>query len=215
MEFNVEKSRRQRVLSVIKKLNKVRKVQGKKIDILCNDMLTAQKQIVGQMLSFDFMLDFYESIIGQHNINKLLSAASQKIIENIPESNIAIYLNKDNAFRATHLNENFKNNLTLQQLTDIFEISTARSIGRSNMICGIEEMLSMGLNSSLKSFNNYSIFAVPLSGYSRSEGFILIWRERANPINSNEIDRLASVSVPLVKAIRSCQALIEVEPVVG
>ena len=211
----MKKNRRQRVLSVVKKLNKIRKVQGKKIDILCNDMLIAQKQIVSQMLSFDFMIDFYESIIGQHNINKLLNAACQKIIENIPESNIAIYINKDNAFRSIHLNENIENNLSSQQLADLFEISTAKSIGRSNMICGIEEMLSMGLNSSLKSFDNYSIFAVPLSGYSRSEGFILIWRDRATPIDSNELDRLGSVSVPLVKAIRSCQALTELEIVVG
>ena len=57
---------------MIKKLNKDRKKQNQKIDILCNDIIGAQRNFSKRLGIINFVANFYDSIIGATDLNELL-----------------------------------------------------------------------------------------------------------------------------------------------
>ena len=79
-----DKQRHKRLRLLIKKLNKKRKKQAKKIDILCNDFIAAQKDFIKSLKTISFIANFYESIIGITDLNSLLHTAVKLIKEKTP-----------------------------------------------------------------------------------------------------------------------------------
>ena len=63
------KQRKKRLRLLIGKLNKERKKQAKKIDILCNDLIAAQRDFIKRLSTISFTADFCESIIGVSDLN--------------------------------------------------------------------------------------------------------------------------------------------------
>ena len=58
-----DKQRHRRLRLLIKKLNKDRKKQNQKIDILCNDFIGAQRNFIKRLGIINFVANFYESIL--------------------------------------------------------------------------------------------------------------------------------------------------------
>ncbi|MFQ6036088.1 MAG: hypothetical protein ACE5NM_09630, partial [Sedimentisphaerales bacterium] len=73
------KQRHKRLRLLISKLNKERRKQAKKIDMLCNDLIAAQRDFIRRLSTISFAADFYKSIIGITDLSRLLSIASKLI----------------------------------------------------------------------------------------------------------------------------------------
>jgi len=86
-----------------------------------------------------------------------------------------------------------------------FTRELVESIGQMNRICSLEQLLRMGLQGPPAVIKTISLAAIPLGRFGQTLGFVLVYRPAHLPLQSEELSRLAAVSVGLRKAIESFQ----------
>jgi hypothetical protein len=215
-----DKQRHKRVRLLVKKLNKKRKKQAQKIDILCKDFISAQRDFIKSLKAISFIANFYESLIGITDLNSLLYTAVKSIKEETADATVTFFLRQ--APPVSVLTEstgpgNFelymfesKQPIALekQHLENCFSAEVMDNICKSNKVCTLDDMFAMGLQSSLMGLNNISGVTIPLGLHGSSLGFILICRSSENPLTDDEIGNVSAVSYGLSCAIQSCQAML-------
>ena len=202
-----DKQRHKRLRLLIKKLNKERKTQAKKIDILCNDLIEAQREFIKRLDTIGFTASFYEAIVGTTDLSNLLLTADKLIKDEIPDANVAFFLRQENSFEL-HMSEKDKPiTLEKQHIENCFTPELVDNICKSNKLCTFDDMFAMGLQGNLIELNKISAVTVPLSRLGSSLGFILIYRSSENKLTADELNNISAVSRGLSRAIAACQAL--------
>ena len=203
-----DKQRRKRLRLLIKNLNKERKKQAKKIDILCNDFIAAQRDFIKKLNAVSFAASFYESIIGATDLSSLLYAAVRLIKEELDDASVTFFLRRADDFEL-HIFESAKPiTLEKQHLENSFAPELMDSICKSNKLCTLDDMFAMGLQGNLIDLNKISAVTVPLGLVGSSLGFILIYRSSENKITSDKLNNIWAITSGLSRAIRSCQELL-------
>ena len=200
-------NRHQRLLTLLKNLNVERKKQAKQIDILCNDIISAQRDFIKRLKTIDFRANFYEQIIGATDLNCLLAAATTIIKEETYAVNVTFFLRQPDSFEIYTFDENPDNPAEKQHIENCFSQELMNNICTLNKICKIEDMFAMGLQGNWKSSNTISAIAIPLDSGGSVLGFMLIHRSSEKKLTSEEIRKISSVSKGLSQAIYSCRAL--------
>ncbi len=77
---------------MVKKLNKERKKQAQKIDILCNDLIGAQRSFIKRLGTISFVANFCESIVGATDLNNLLHTAVRIIKAETADASVVFFL---------------------------------------------------------------------------------------------------------------------------
>ena len=88
----MNEQRHKRLRLLVKKLNKERKKQAQKIDILCNDLIAAQRSFIKRLSTISFIANFCESIIGAADLNNLLYTAVRIIKAETSDANVIFFL---------------------------------------------------------------------------------------------------------------------------
>ena len=198
-----DKERYKRLRLLISKLNKERKNQAKKIDILCNDLIAAQRDFIRRLDTVSFTANFYESIVGVNDLNNLLDTAGKLIKEEISDTNVAFFLRQQESFEL-HMFENDQPiTLGKQRLENCFTSELVDNICKSNKICTLNDMFAMGLEGNLVSLNKISAVTVPLGRLGLSLGFILIYRSSQNKLTADELNNITAVTFGLCRAVES------------
>ena len=171
-----DKNRHKRIRLLLKKLNKERKKQAEKIDILCKDLIGAQRNFIKRLKIINFKANFYESIIGTTNLDNLLCTAVELIREEIPKANIIFFLRQTETSEP-HFYENEQViPLEKQFLEKSFSPELIDNICASNEICNLDDMFAMGLQGNPKDFGKISAMTIPMNSPETSFGFIFIYR---------------------------------------
>jgi hypothetical protein len=201
------KQRYKRLRLLISKLNKERKKQAKKTDILCNDLIAAQRNFIKRLDTISFTANFYETIIGTTDLSSLILIASKLIKDEIPDANVTFFLRQADNFEL-HMFENDRPILLeKQRLENCFTPELVNNICKSNKICTLDDMFAMGLQGNLTCLNKISAVTIPLSQLGPSLGFILIYRSAQNKLTADELNNIAAIALGLSRAIASCQVL--------
>jgi len=199
------KQRHRRLRLLTKKLNKERKKQAKKIDILCNDLIAAQRDFIKRLNTISFTANFYETIIGTTDLSSLIFAAGKRIKDQISDANIAFFLRKAENFEL-HMFETDRPIMPeKQQLENCFTPELVENICKSNKICTLDDMFSMGLTGNPACINKLSAVTIPLGQLGPSLGFILIYRSSKNKLNLEELNNISGITSGLSRAIASHQ----------
>ena len=199
------KQRHRRLRLLISELNKERKKQAKKIDILCNDFIAAQRDFIKRLNTISFTANFYEAIIGTTELSRLILAAGKLIKDEIPNSNVAFFLRQAENFEL-HMFENDQPiALEKQHLENCFTADLVSIICKSNNICTLDDMFAMGLQGKPTVLNKISAVTIPLGQLGSSLGFILIYRPSQNKLTIDELNNIAAIVPGLSQAIQSCQ----------
>ena len=201
-----DKQRHRRLRLLIKKLNKQRKKQAKKIDILCNDFIVAQRDFIKSLKTISFIANFYESIIGITDLNSLLYTVVKLIKEESTEANVTFFLRQADSFELYMFESEQPITLEKQHIENSFTPELMDNICKSNKICTLDDMFAMGLQGNLIGINKISGVTIPLGLHGSSLGFILICRSSENKLTSEEISKIYAVNCGLSRAIQSCQA---------
>ena len=226
------KQRNTRLRLLIKRLNKERKRQAQKIDILCNDLITAQRQFIEKLNIIRFTANFYESILGSTALEDLLYTAVRMFKTESADVNVTFFLRHEDGpstdFRIgassgaastdfeLHVFESGRpilfeqsNSLdgTSDRLEDCFNPELMDNICKSNKVCTLDDMFAMGLQGNLTGLNKVSTVTIPLGLPGSSLGFMLIHRSSEYKLTAAEIDRIRAVTGGLSQAITSCQIL--------
>jgi hypothetical protein len=201
------KQRYRRLRLLISKLNKERKKQTKKIDILCNDLIAAQRDFIKRLDTISFTANFYETITGTIELSSLILLASKLIKDETADANVAFFLRQADNFEL-HIFESTQPILLEKQgLENCFTPEVVDNICKSNKICTLDDMFAMGLQGNLTRLNEISAATIPLSQLGPSLGFILIYRSSQNKLTADELNNIAAISPGLSRAIASCRVL--------
>jgi len=196
-----------RLRQLVRQFNKQRKKQRQQIDILCNDIISAQKDFIKSLKIISFAADFYGSIIGSTELNDLLCMAGNLIQKHIPDVYAAFFLVQTENFEL-HVFENEQPlELDEKRIENLFTTEIASAISESNHVCTIDDMLEMGLQCSPIWLDKISMAAMPLSTGSSKMGFLLIYRSSKNPLNSDELKSITQIMPGLARSIASCRLL--------
>ena len=204
----MNKARYKRVCRLVRELNKSRHVQEKKIDILCNDMVSAHGDFIKRLKPLVFGVSFYESILGCNDLSSLLDAAGKMIGSAVDESNVAVFLLDGDSFQL-HITDGHRPiQIDAASLENCFSTQVVKKISRGGRICRLEEMFEMGLEGDLEDFNKISAAAVPLNRFGRVYGFVLIYRVVGNELTADELAKVATITPGLCNAIGTVVPLI-------
>ena len=153
--------REKRLRLLVRRVNRDRKKQSKKIDILCNDLIGAHRSFIKNLDVIRFAANFYQSIIGRKNPDELFETAAELIKNEIKDVNIAFVLRQPEDFEIYSSNP-AKKDSGKQSFESFFTNELVNDICKNNRLCGIEEMLTMGLQLVPSMLNKLSAYAVPL-----------------------------------------------------
>ncbi len=207
-----QNQRHKRLRLLVSKLNKERKKQAQKTDMLCNDLISAQRDFISRLSAIGFAADFYKSIIGITDLDKLLSTARKLIKDELADANISFFLrNANSSTPSTGSGDTPESDKPIasakKRLENYFTTEVIENICKSNKICALDEMFIMGLQGNLVELSKISAFAVPLSQIGLSLGFILVYRSSGNKLSADELNKISAITCGLARAIQSCQAL--------
>lgn len=88
----MDEQRHRRVRLLVRKLNKERKKQAQKIDILCNDLIAAQRSFIKRLGTISFIANFCESILGTTDLNNLLYTAVRIVKAETADASVVFFL---------------------------------------------------------------------------------------------------------------------------
>ena len=197
----MNKSRYKRVCHLVRELNKSRHVQEKKIDILCNDMVSAHGDFIKRLKPLVFGVSFYESILGCNDLSSLLDAAGKMIGSAVDKSNVAVFLLDGDSFQL-HITDGHRPiQIDAASLENCFSTPVVKKISRGGRICRLDEMFEMGLEGDPENFNQISAAGIPLNRFGRVYGFILIYRVVGDELTADELAKVAAITPGLCNAI--------------
>lgn len=196
-----------RLRRLTKQLNKDRKQQAKKIDILCNDFIVAQRDFIKKLNVISFTASFYESIIGTTDLNNLLYTAVRLIKEELDDSNVTFFLRQGGNFELHIFESSTPITLGKQHLENCFTPELMDTICQSNKVCTIEDFFAMGLQGNLTGLNKISAVTIPLGRGGSSQGFILVYRSSEAKVTADDLKNISAVTSGLSQAIHSCRTL--------
>ena len=200
------KQRYKRLRLLAGKLNKERKKQAKKIDILCNNLIAAQRDFIKRLNTISFTVNFYESIIGTSDLSNLLYIAGKLVKDEIADANVTFFLRQADTFELHMFESEHPIGFEKQHIESCFSPELMDNICKSNKVCALEDMFAMGLQGNLIGLNKISAVTVPLGQLGPSLGFILIYRSSENKLTADEVSNISAVTCGFSRAIQSCQA---------
>jgi len=200
-----QSQRQQRLRLLVKKLNRERKRQASQIDILCNDLIGAQRAFVKRLNSVGFAAAFYKSLLGATDLRSLLVRADQMLRDELPGAGVTFFLRpaEGGQLRAVNVHET----LTIddQPLEDYFDPELVDSIYKSNKQCSMNDLFGMGLHGNLAELSNISLTTLPLANLGRPLGFLLISRAMPAALTGEELHKVDLITCGLSHAIAACR----------
>jgi transcriptional regulator with GAF, ATPase, and Fis domain len=202
----LDKQRYKKARRLNRELNRLRHEQDKKINILCNDIVSAHTDFVNQLTNLTFTVNFYESILGRGDLSDLLHTAVELVRSCVPNSSIAVFLVNRNRFELHAVDENEPIDIDINKLESYFSSEVVGNICRSNKVCSLDDMFEMGLIGNLAELGRISAAAIPLGQPGPAVGFMLIYRSRQNKLTPDELRKVVAVAPALCRAIKTCCA---------
>jgi hypothetical protein len=210
-----DETRNNRLRLLVSRLNKERKKQAQQIDILCNDLLAAQKQFVRELKVISFCAEFYESILGLTDLNELLACAATPLKDHVSDATVAFFLltpglgtDFSSSNFEMHIFESDQPiDLENKRIEHFFTADLIDSIAQSSRLCTIDDMLALGLVANPRCLEKLSAAGLPLNHHGCALGFVLLYRSSANPFTREELKSLEQISAGLSRAIASSRIL--------
>jgi hypothetical protein len=204
-EAALDSVRYQRVRQVVRGLNRARRVQAKKIDILCNDMVSAHRDFIERLKPLTFSVQFYEAILGCGDLNVLVERVGAMIGTAAPEASVAIFLLSGEGYELHISGENRPIEVDAGSFEGCFTAHLVARLSGCGRICMLEDMLGMGLRSDLAGLEGLSAASVPLSNFGRVFGFILLYRTADKGLTGGELAKVSAIVPGLSSAINGIQ----------
>ena len=202
-----DKQRHKRLRLLIKELNKNRKKQAQQIDMLCNDLVAAQRDFIKKLKTISFTASFYESILGTTDLNNLLYTAVKQMRRKIDDTGLAFFLRQAESFEIYVFDSGCPPALGRQQLESCFSQELTESVCQSNKIRTLKDIFEMGIEGDFTALNGVSGVTIPLGAFGSSSGFMLVCRSADERLTADEIDDISAVTSGLSRAIARCHAL--------
>ncbi len=197
--------RQKRLRLLVHKLNRQRKQQASKIDILCNNLISAQRAFLTRLHGISFTAQFYKSLLGAADLNELLTRAGRLIQQELPGAGVSFFLRQADGC-APHTIASDEARLPNEPgPEDCFHSELVDNICKSNRSCSLDDMFGMGLDRSRKGLSRFSMVTLPLNDLGRSLGFILLYRRSPQTLTAEELHTISPMTCGLSQAIHTAR----------
>ena len=203
----MNKVRVKRIRRLVSRLNKARRAQAKKIDILCKDMVQAHSDFVDKLKVLNFAADFYESLLSENDLAGISKKVAHYIRSRISGSSVAVFITGNQDYNIHLPNENEPVDVDVQVLEDCFNHPLVDCISRANRICSLDDMAEMGLDTEADIFKRISAVAIPIKSKGPGIGFLLIYCSAQNKFCPDQLQKIIAVVPGLYNAIKSVSAV--------
>jgi hypothetical protein len=197
-----DRNRRLRLL--LRELNRRRKQQASQIDILCHDLIGAQRTFLKRLDGIGFAAQFYKSLLGCTDLNTLLTRAGRLFQGQLPGAGVAFFLRQPDGL--LHVLGN-GDTLPLEnpRPEEYFSPELMNSICKANRPCSLDDMVGMGLEGDLKDLSRFSVATLPLNDLGRPLGFVLFYRRLPQVLTGAELRGISPVLCGLAQALRAAR----------
>lgn len=165
--------RQQRIRQLVRRVNRQRKQQARQIDILCNDLIGAQREFIRRLGTLSFATTYFQSILGVTDVDTLFDKTGQSLQGLFPEAHIVFCRpgHEPWCFHTDHRGPG-TGDLNLEQYLDATVIA---SISQCNRSCNADDMLAFGLQVNPCVLTACKAVTLPIADAGRALGFILLY----------------------------------------
>jgi hypothetical protein len=195
--------RYKRLRLLVKKLNKQRKQQASKIDILCNDLIGAQRSFIRRLQDIGFAAEFYRSLLGGTDLNTVLTRAGRVIKQELPGTGVAFFIRQPDGCELHTCQGDESLYCEHSGPHECFDAELVDTLCKHNKPCTLEDIAGMSMDGDLTAMNKFSLVTLPLSDLGRSLGFALIYCPLPQVLNTADVRRISPAMHGLAQTVRA------------
>lgn len=199
-----QSQRQQRLRLLVRKLNRERKQRAQQVDILCNDLIAANRDFVGRLEGVGFAAGFYKALLGTTNLRTLVSRATRLIEQELTDVKVSFFLRHDGPCQLYDFGRSDRSRLAQPRVEDCFSSELAESICKLNKRCTIDDVVGAGLEGNLQLLNEVSMVTLPLNDLGRALGFVLMYRPMPRRLGRKDIHKVGLITCGLSHALHHC-----------
>jgi hypothetical protein len=204
--------RQKRLRLLVRQLNWRRKQQASQIDILCHDLIAAQRTFIDRLQNVSFAAQFYQALLGSTDLNDLLERAGRALREELPGAGVSFFLRQPDGCELHTAQAEEAGPGQNARPEDCLPPDLVDSICKANKPCTLDDMRGMCLGGSLKRLDRVAPATLPLSDLGRPLGFVFLYRRAPQFLTAAELQRVSLVLCGLSQAIRSAHTPLPASP---
>lgn len=197
--------RHKRFRLLVRKLHQQRKQQANQIDILCNDLIGAQRSFLQRLQDIGFAAEFYRSLLGGTDVNSLLARAGRVLRQELPGAGVAFFLRHADgcAVQGCQSDESLYGGQPGAE--EFLDPELASHVCRYNRPCTLEDLKTLHAEADWEKLERFSLVTLPLADLGRPLGFVLLYCLRPQVLTVPEVQRISPALAGLAQAIRAVQ----------
>ena len=203
----MNKERHARLRSLVHDINRQRKIQARKIDILCNDMVRAHRGLLEGLRNLSFTAGVHESLIACYDADEVFKAVSEAFSRRFGTCAAALLL-VDGSDITTHCLPGNLLDTEVSELPSFFTAENVRSICSGNRVHLLPELLQLPVQVPPQSVANSWAVAVPLSFERRDVGVLLFFGSDATKASERLIQSATITAPAIAKALAASRQVI-------
>ena len=161
-------------------------------------MVSAHSEFAEKLLIMQFMVLFQEELLGVREKGALLERAAGELCSGICGSHAAVFSASRGGYEIYLCPDG---QLSREHLKGWFGPELLEELSLSHKVCGLKEMLEMGLQAGPAVLKDLTAAAAPMGRNGDTAGFILLWREAERPFGKWELARAVAAAAGLGRAI--------------
>ena len=195
-------TRKKRVRLMVKTLNKDRKKQAKQIDLLCHDLIDAQRAFIQRLENIGFAAGLYKSLLGVQTTEQVLQILVNEVQSLLPSMDVNLVLRQEAGCKIYPLETTTRDE---GHPVDVFDGALVDVVCRANKICHLDDLLGMGLSISPQKASRTQMTTVPMPQGGRCVGLIVLTSPANVTVPPNLIDQIALVVSGISQAVLSTE----------
>ncbi len=183
-----------RLKSAVRKLNNARRMVSKKVDLLCNDLVTAYGDLARQFEDVRVKENFRKTVESAGDLEQMLCHTMDWILRSAGYCNIAIFLAGDDS--SFELGAYMKYTVQgTKSLTDALKQGVVEQVAREEFIQWSDREAADALSpGELDHIPNYGVMAVNSTYLGESLATILLFRDGKSPFSADDAAMLRAIA---------------------
>jgi hypothetical protein len=195
----VDTNRYTRLRGLVHGVNRQRKIQARKIDILCNDMVGAHRAMLERLDNLAFAGRLHESLIGHSSAPDILTALSTVLASRFGECGVAVLLLELDGITLHDTHAGLSDEVA--GLPSYFTVENIRAICASTRTYSITELLTLPVEIPPMTAEHTTASAIPLKLAHNSMGIVLLYNEAERPLAPRLVSTTATAAPAIARAL--------------
>ncbi len=186
----IQQNRTNRVRQMVKALNKDRKKQARQIDLLCHDLVDAQRAFVKRLETVGFAAGLYKSFLGVQDTEQILRILVNEVQSELPSMDVNFVFREAEGCKIYPLETTTRDE---GHPVDAFDGALSEAVCKANKACDLDDLLGMGLAISPQKASCIQMKTLPLPQGGRSIGFVVLTSPATTKVPAQLIEKVTLV----------------------